>query len=335
MFYPHELEWIEGANIDQIHWILNGETLYSDPSISFIPSAYNPLYFTISAGLMKLFGIGFTGPRLLSILSTVGILLIVVLMVTTETKNIYAGIIAAGIYAVSFRFSGAWMDLAKTDSLFLFLILAGFFVGLRYSNLTGFVASGLLLVLAYYTKQVALPIILVLATFSLISNAGKTWPQWLTVGLIGIVIFIAIDAITDNWFSFYTLDNHMRHTRVWNPLLFWEPMIKKMWPAMLISLLYPVYVISRTNIAALKRNERFWGHIGLGIGLILASWVVFSKVWTYDNGFMPATLGIAILTGLGLGETIKRKNESPNLINSGVFRAGVLFVCAVQFAILA
>ena len=37
-----------------------------------------------------------------------------------------AGLVAAGLYAASYRFSGAWMDIARADSLFLFLILGAF-----------------------------------------------------------------------------------------------------------------------------------------------------------------------------------------------------------------
>jgi hypothetical protein len=333
--YPHELEWIEGAHLDQIRWILDGGGLYGEPSISFIPFAYNPIYFMISAGLMKLLGIGFLAPRLLSILATMGSIILIAIMVKTERGNLFAGIIASGIYAATFRFTGAWMDLVKTDSLFLFLILAGFILGLRNRKPINLVASGILLVLAYYTKQLALPVILVMAAFSLFSSVGKSWPQWFTVGFTGIVTFFIIETITDNWFSFYTLDNYLRHSRVLDPLIFWEPIIKKMWPTMLIGTLYPICKISSGKIAALKQNEHFWGYLGLGIGLIVASWTVFTKQWTYDNGFMPAALGLAIFAGLGIGEVTKQIQKDSNFRNSFLLKVGLLSLIVIQFAILA
>jgi hypothetical protein len=335
MSYPYELEWIEGANIDQIRWILEGGGLYKQPSITLIPFAYNPLYFMISAGLMKLIGIGFLAPRLISILSTIGILILIALLVTTETNSLATGIISSGIYAVTFRFTGAWMDLAKTDSLFLFLILLGFFIGIRSRKITSLILSGLLLVLAYFTKQLALPIILVMAGFSLFSSAGKTWPQWFTIGFTGIGTFLVIEATTGNWFSFYTMDNYLRHERVLDPLVFWVPIIKQMWPTMLISLPYPIFAFSCGNITALRRNDRFWGYIGLGVGLIIASWTVFTKIWTYANGFMPAAVGLAILAGLGLGEITKRNHQHSKYRKSTLLKVGALSIIVIQFAILA
>ena len=34
LLYPFELEWIEGASVDGIRWIMEGNALYSEPSIS-------------------------------------------------------------------------------------------------------------------------------------------------------------------------------------------------------------------------------------------------------------------------------------------------------------
>ncbi len=79
--FPYELEWIEGAKIDQMRWILSGKPLYGPPDIHFIPFAYTPLFFYLSAGLMKWMGIGFSAPRLISILSTSGCFLLIYLIV--------------------------------------------------------------------------------------------------------------------------------------------------------------------------------------------------------------------------------------------------------------
>ena len=177
LVYPFELEWIEGAHIDQIRWILDGNPLYAEPTISFIPSSYTPLYFYLSAGLMSIVGVGFTAGRLVSILSSIGIFILLYGIVKTKTRSKIAGLISAGIYASAYRFTGAWMDLTKTDSLFLLLILIAFFVDQKYASRRGRIISGVVFVLAYYTKQVALPIILIYAVFSVLPRVPIRHPS--------------------------------------------------------------------------------------------------------------------------------------------------------------
>ena len=43
--YPFELEWIEGALVDHVNWLLTGHKLYVQPSLDFVPYFYTPLYF--------------------------------------------------------------------------------------------------------------------------------------------------------------------------------------------------------------------------------------------------------------------------------------------------
>ena len=72
LMYPFELEWIEGAYVDQALRIAQGHFPYSPPNIFLIPISKTPIFFYLSAGLMKVLGTGFLAPRLISILSTIG-----------------------------------------------------------------------------------------------------------------------------------------------------------------------------------------------------------------------------------------------------------------------
>lgn len=182
--YPFELEWVEGVSVVEIRWILSGKPLYGEPSLSFLPLTYNPLFFYLAAVLAKFIGVSFLAPRLLSILATIGCC-ILLYTITRGKDNVVSGILAAGLYAAAFKFAGSWMDLAKTDSLFIFLILTAFFVGQRWQSRWGQVFSGLIFVAAYFTKQLALPVIIIYGLASLILTRGRTWLQLLTVTLVG------------------------------------------------------------------------------------------------------------------------------------------------------
>ena len=296
--YPFELEWIEGAAVDALRRILAGHSLYGPPDIHFVPLVYNPVYFYVSAALMKVIGVGFVAPRLISIISGLGSLLLLMLIVRLETPSGVAGGLAAGFYAASFHVTGAWLDLAKPDSLFLFLALAAFYVQRRSVSWRGLVVSGALYVLAFYTKQNALPIILITLAATLVASAGQSWPQAITIASLGLLLFVGLNLSSQGWYAFYTLDMLTYHERAAGLWLFWAGFLPRLWPALLISALYLVISL-RAGAWHSTQRSAFIQNTSFSLALILTSWSVFLQRWTFDNGFMPACLGVALLSGLG------------------------------------
>jgi hypothetical protein len=331
--FPYELEWIEGANIDQMRWILSGKPLYGPPDIHFIPNAKTPLFFYLSAGLMKWVGTGFIAPRLISILSTFGCFLFILLIVRQDDSHLTPGLIAAGIYAACYALTGMWMDLAKVDSLFMMLILAGFYTNRAQSGKVMAITSGSLFAMAYFTKQVALPIIMIYAPISMIISRGKTWLSWLTAFVLGIGAFIFMDYSSQGWFSFYTFKTITRHTIVagWWP--FWKLLLPKMWPAMMLVLIFLLYSQKRTLPWRWKLSEHTWHCLGFSLALILTSWSIYFKIWTYNNDLMPACAAIAILAGLGAKEAIDRHTHQLTSANF-LFNIAVMGLLLLQFVFL-
>lgn len=347
LFYPFELEWIEGAFVDEAQRVLLGYFPYGPPSIFFIPTSKTPLFFYLSAGLMKLFGVGFFAPRLLSVLATLGCFLLLVAIIrhnsggvrSSRLTALFPGLLAAGIYAASYRFTGAWMDLAKTDSLFLFLILAGFYVGQRARQPLGLVASGGLFALAYFTKQLTLPVVLALAPISLLATRGRSWLQWFAAGATGLAAFWILDVYSAGWFSFYTFDTVSTHA--WQPdlWLFWRLFLPKMGPALLLACFFTFLVLRKTLQLRGDTPSGEWECLGLGGALVLASWSIFIKTWTYDNGFMLASLGVSLLAGLGAARILEwgHPRPEPETISSGLpasFKILTLGLFFLQFGLL-
>jgi 4-amino-4-deoxy-L-arabinose transferase-like glycosyltransferase len=335
LFYPYELEWIEGANIDEMRWIISQGQIYSEPKLSFIPLAYTPVYFVISAFAMKLLGVGFFAPRLISILSASGILFLLYFIVAKETRHHIAGVIAAGLFAAGYRFTGAWLDIAKTDSLFLFFILAAFYVGWRDRRLWRQVLCGILLVLAYFTKQTSLPIILGLAPISLIVSRGRTWAIWLTTGLLGILIFLGLDKFSHGWFSFYTFETIILHDRVPDALTFWRIFLPVMWPTLLVAAFYAATVLRNTKPIKWQWPEKSWHLLGFLIALFLSSWSIYLKVWTYDNDLLPTSMGMALVAGICLGgyHAMYRVPDYQSK-TALVVRTGIIALVLIQFIFL-
>ncbi len=133
IFYPYELEWMEGGMVDHVVRLLSRKQLYTEPSIEFIPFIYTPLFSYVGMIISKIFGVGFFSLRLISFLSSLGCFIIIFEFVRRETKSLFFAILSTGLFAATYRISGAWLDLARVDSLFLLFLLwvPIFFVSMR------------------------------------------------------------------------------------------------------------------------------------------------------------------------------------------------------------
>ena len=183
------------------------------------------------------------------------------------------------------------------------------------------VISGTLFALAYFTKQLALPLILIFAPISILISRGRAWLIWLTASTLGAAVFLILDNSSQGWFSFYTFKALTGHTLVSGWFTFWKLLLPEMWPTFLIVLLFLLASRDKT----LPRQEKWrglpWPSLGFSLALILTSWSIFFKIWTYNNDLMPACAGIAILTGISTRQIFSK--SSPNLPQPQQVRASV------------
>jgi hypothetical protein len=288
---------------------------------------------------MNWIGVGYVAPRLISILSAFGCFLLIYLIVKKEYRNPIPGLLAAGIYAACYRFTGVWMDLSKVDSLFMLFILAGFLTSLGKPGKAQMVVSGVLFALAYFTKQLALPLVLVWAPISLILSRGKTWPIWLITLALSALAFWGLDAYSQGWFSFYTFKTLSVHPRVSDWGIFWRLILSKMWPSFLL-LLTILALQGRFFSSRLKPPEKTWVYLGYTAGLLATSWSIYLKIWTYTNDLMPACAGMAIISGLGVGALsagkLSASSPEPEQPNRKLIfpQAAALILICLQFGLL-
>ena len=118
---------MEGASFLQVLRILSGHPLYTQPSIEYIPLIYPPLYFYVSALVAKIMGVGFMPLRLVSVLAFIGCLLFVYRIIELITKNNHVSLIGVGFFAATYPLSGAWFDIARVDTLFVFFCIAAIY----------------------------------------------------------------------------------------------------------------------------------------------------------------------------------------------------------------
>ena len=204
--YPFDLEWMEGSSVEHVRRLLTGRPLYVAPSLEFIPHNYPPLYFYVSAAVAQVLGVTPTSLRLVSIVSSLASFVAIYLLVKRETGNLYAAGLAAGLFAATFRIGGAWFDIARVDSLFLALFLAGVYLIRAHTKHSMLVCAGLLFSLAMLTKQTALvmtgPVILYLA----IMDVRRAL---LLIGVVGLVAgggTLVLDYLSDGWYKYYVFE---------------------------------------------------------------------------------------------------------------------------------
>ena len=169
--YPFELEWMEGGGVDHVRRILAGEKIYVAPSVEFVPFIYTPLYFYLSAALCAVLGTGFVPLRLLSVASSLGCLVVIFLYARRLAGSWRPALISACFFAACYELGGAWLDLARVDSLFLFFLLLAVHVQRAATTRSSFLLAGLLLSLAVLTKQTAIVIALPILAHALLFHA--------------------------------------------------------------------------------------------------------------------------------------------------------------------
>lgn len=321
--YQFELEWMEGGMVDHIRWILDGNPLYVPPSIDFVPFIYTPLYFYTSAVVAKLVGVGFLAPRLVSIASSIGLFTLILLIVRRQTGHWTGAVLAAGLFAATFEISGAWFDIARVDTFFLFLLLGGVYLAGSSRSVRVQLAAGLLFALAFLTKQTALFILPLVALGTLVT---WRWRGLVSVGAAGFFIGVSVlylDFSHDGLFTYYVLDLPRAH-----PIL--PAMHRQFWLGDILRPLLPACILSVTAIVLMikSKQEKPWLLLIFSVALILTAWLIRIRSGSYLNVLMPAYLAMSIFFGLAI-ETI-RSSARGRLVQAAVF-----MLALVQFGLLA
>jgi dolichyl-phosphate-mannose-protein mannosyltransferase len=328
MHYPFDLEWMEGGSVDHVVRVMHHQALYIQPQVAFIPFEYPPLYFYVSALVAQVIGIGYFPLRLVSFASSLVCLACIYHIVRTETTRPVAGLLAAGLFAATFRISGGWLDLARVDSLFLALFLLAILI-LRDRTSTGsHVLAGLLLSLSFLTKQTALAMAAPVVLYAIVvrRRPGLWLAATLTavVGISSALLHIA----TNGWYTVYVWEFPFKHLwaqPVW--ATFWTEDMFGMLPiAFTCALLMVAWQIQR-----LRKEALFWPAVFAG--MIGAAYRSRLQTGGYDNVLLPAYAVTAILVGLAAGTLVERA-RALDTTRDGLAEAAIYAACLIQMALL-
>lgn len=200
--YPYEIEWMEGAMVDHALRILTGKPIYTAPSIDFVAWLYPPLYYYVTAAVMKLTGIGFLGGRIVSFLSTIATALSLAWIVRKITADATFAFLTFALYFATYHITGFYFDIVRNDAFFTFLLVASVLPAFWETRWAPYL-SGIILALAFFTKQQAVFFLLPLAiTYWLRSR--NTGIQFVATAIVLFLAFVfALNAATHGWSNYY------------------------------------------------------------------------------------------------------------------------------------
>ena len=206
LFYPLELDCIEGVMMDHVVRLAHNQPIYVPPDLSFIPLAYMPVYTGAVSLLARFLPPDFWQGRLISLLGVIVVFLLIFKIVYAETKSWSFAAGGSALYLMAFGVTGSCYDVVRPDSLMLALALGGIAM-LRFTRgQGGAVLSALLLTIAFFTKQHAVWFVLATLIHLALNERHRllVFVLWLAIFMGGG--FAAAHYWLGPWFSFYTFD---------------------------------------------------------------------------------------------------------------------------------
>jgi len=206
--FPYALNYGEGPLLDQSLRLSRGEALYTLDVPPYTIENYPPVYMALQAPWVSAYGASYFYGRITTIASTALAALFLGLTAHALTKQIAAGLVAAGLLLAT-PYVFLWSALARVDLTALAFSLAGLFVAVRFPrHPAGAVGAAVLLVLAVYTRQTAL-LAAPLAAFIYRWRVGGAEAGWtfavvfggLVLGLFALLLIFTQGGI---WFHLIT-----------------------------------------------------------------------------------------------------------------------------------
>ena len=318
IWYPFEIEWLEGAIVDHIRRICEGKSLYTKPSLDFIPFIYTPLYFYLSALLSKIVGIGLLAPRLISFFSSLGCFALIFLIVKRETNDKLSAFLSTGLFAATFKISGKWFDIARVDSLFLMLFLVCIYMS-RHKSETSILLAALFAGLSFLTKQTALFMSIAIALYYIFTHYRHFFVFTIILFLIVVGTTLIFNHLTNGWYSYYVFTLPSQHKFMYSMLIpFWKDEIFSHLPiACILSIFF--FLIDNSN----KNHQRLFYFL-LSIGMLGSACLSRLHSGSSKNSLMPAYVIISILFGLSIHKILELSSKKIILY----------LICIAQFGIL-
>lgn len=309
--YPYELEWMEGGVVEIVARVVHGQPIYTAPSLHYVSYTYTPLYYWVAALLSHITGVGFLPLRLVSVVASIGVFGLLYRLVRRETGDRVAGVVATGLFAAAFAIGGAWLDIGRVDSLLLFFLLASVAVARQARTWQGGVLVGLLVFLAFFTKQSGLIALAPLLVYLVATRRPAGLAALGTTAVTVVGSTVALQAITHGWYWYFIFGELTDQPALAPAALHFVPIdigVRFGFAAGLAVVGFAVGRWRRPTTVAWP----FWGVVA--VGFAAASFVSRVHSGGGRETLIPLYAAIALLGGLGYDAIRRSAPSRPALV---------------------
>ncbi len=312
--YPFDIEWMEGALLGHAIEFVDTGRIYKLPSQDFVPFIYPPLYTYLVAFGIRLFGIGYTCARLVSVLSAVGAAFLAAGIVRRETGDrLFAVLAFLGPFAM-YGVTGYWLDLVRVDSVALLLAVGGVFSLLYATGRRGahLVLCAVLLALAGFGKQ----------SFLLFAAVVAVWlafrRDWRGLLVYAIAAAIAHALL---WGGLFAAEGRIAFTYILEVPRTQGGWKKSFWDALSLAV-HNLYVFRPILVPlAVSVFLAAWGMAGpkkarlgllalFSLAAVVISLLTRAKYGGYENAYIPAYFFLGLLSFCGAGTVLRRHRSA-------------------------
>ena len=309
LVYPYELDWVEGGMLTSVIEILKGHGLYVEPTISYVPFVYAPIYFYVSALVAKIVGGSLLALRLVSIIASLVSLMMIVLIAAGETKSWFWGFVSAGLLAGLYPASGYWFDLARVDSLFLMFFLIFLYTLRRGDTLFWQISAGVFASLAILTKQAGLTMCLpIIAVYFLLDWRHRLAPPLTTLVVYGGVS-LAFILSSDGWYTYYCFSLLLSEPAPETILSFFDFAEAFIVPNILIATVLSILVFLIWFFRNSKDQLFIW--LTVLVSTIITSYAGKAKVGGVSNAIIPTFAIFSLFLGVSIPEFLNKLQSLP------------------------
>ena len=365
--YPYDLEWMEGGMLQHAQRIHDGAGIYVPPSVDFIPFLYTPLYPSLLALFGGAAGITYTVGRAISVCSLIGLAIVGALQIASPRHQHprpgppWAGVqLALGMFCAYYPVTDGWYDIARADTLFLFLVTSGIAAIPRWARTGGpgwtghakVAAAGAVLALAFFTKQTGI-IYVAYGGLMVLVLAWRRLPAFVgAAALVGLGGTWLLQETTNGWFWIYVSKIHRAHDFSWDR--FWASFGNILWRcelpgvAKMPAIGAPITMVVVLGLAAVVVTYRktrvlppqaqpllLWAS-AFAVSIVVGA-IGFGTEFAHFNAYLPAFLhgslaaGAAVPAVYACMRVLWGERERTELVATG---AGVLVALPLAAACL-
>jgi hypothetical protein len=288
--YPYEVDPLEGNLLAMTLRVLHGEPLYARPSIDYAAFCYAPLYFYVTAMVMRVLGPGYAALRLVSVMATLATSATLYTVLRKDGVHRWLAIASIAVFVGCHARTHYAGDVGRVDALALALALGGLGLAFQGSSLLSAALAGGLGGLAILTKQPMAILVTSAAVVQLASGRRLRGLVFLaTTGATLIAVLAWMGLLGDRWLTFYCLAVPASH-----PLRVWD--LAVLGPAFLVTTL-PIALVAPLSDA--HRRRAWISDPWTVVTILYAGFALLAraKVGGAANVFLPVTALAAIQLG--------------------------------------